>query len=295
MVTRVALTFVVAASIGCSTVLGIEDVTYQPSTDGTVDSASSETTDGSDDSDAPASDTAPSCPDSGRGPTMVRLTKGTGSYCIDTTEVTQEQYVAFEADKTMKTVADRCKGATYAPLDHSVDHPGSDYPRANVNWCEAYSFCAWAGKRLCGAIGGGADSLGSVTGEWAFACTGPTGNDYPYGKLLDETRCAVGKGTYDDSGVVSCDVAMDFSRVGSHPTCVGPEAPFSQILDLSGNVAEWVNACGLDGGIEKCAVRGGNIYDCGPGAGCLGEGAYVPFNAAAADRLPAAGIRCCAD
>src|SRR6185437_7737843 len=125
---------------------------------------------------------------------MVTVTSPSGvSYRIDNTEVTQASYSLFLASHpqpdpsssacSWKTtfepgkepsqtlgVDGRCakKQATF------FDPPtkGSD-PVVCVDWCDAQAYCAWAGKRLCGAIGGGpATTYGDPNeSQWYNACS----------------------------------------------------------------------------------------------------------------------------
>ena len=95
-----------------------------------------------------------------KGGPMVRIVSAIGSaYCIDSTEVTQSQYSAFLTG-TRESVSDPppecrsntdlvpCAGAGYEPATRG------NYPVTCIDWCDAWSFCHWAGKRLCGAIAG---------------------------------------------------------------------------------------------------------------------------------------------
>jgi hypothetical protein len=37
-----------------------------------------------------------------------------------------------------------------------------NFPITNVDWCDAYAYCAGIGKRLCGKIGGGTLDQGGL-------------------------------------------------------------------------------------------------------------------------------------
>jgi sulfatase modifying factor 1 len=190
------------------------------------------------------------------GPTMVRVRSGAGSYCIDTTEVTFSQYRLF--------LAALAGGATLtqpAACAFNTDAGTGDFnpdkltPVTNVNWCDAYAFCAWAGKRLCGKIGGGSlasTSIGDPTmSQWMRACTiAPDGGAqaYPYGNTASTTAC---NGAERDAGAVV--------EVGSLPMCVGG---VPGLFDMSGNVDEWDDGCdGTLGTGDCCDTRGGGFHD----------------------------------
>lgn len=128
--------------------------------------------------DGPTSD-APSnaCPGSG-GPTPVRI----GASCIDSTEVTNAQYAAFLA-------AVGNTPAQSAPCTGNTSFvPAAGWPAASgtasvveIDWCDAFAFCAWAQKKLCtgstwkaactGAFAGVVD-MGGGRAEWVDDCTG---------------------------------------------------------------------------------------------------------------------------
>ena len=180
-----------------------------------------------------------------RGPTMVAV----GSYYVDSTEVTSAQYQDFLSAKAGDTSGQPsvCTWNTsYAPAAGA--NPPTD-PVTSVNWCDAVAFCAWAGKHLCGAIGGGS-LAGSVTdptrGQWILACGGPNGADEPNPTAV----CNASQGT------------GDLAPVASYTGCEG----FSTgLFDLSGNAAEWIDSCegpGTDGGAtDTCYLLGGSFYD----------------------------------
>src|SRR5271155_845872 len=94
----------------------------------------------------------PSCPSD-----MVEIPNGTTSYCIDRLEVTNQAYAEFLADvdaAAPQQPPGKCEwNADYAPAA-AVD-AGADLPVLGVDWCDAYAYCAWANKRLCGAMDGG--------------------------------------------------------------------------------------------------------------------------------------------
>jgi formylglycine-generating enzyme len=248
---------------------------------------------------APPSDAAPSdetgsksCP-KGRGPEMLNL----GAFCIDTTEVTQAQYKAFldEKGSDPNGQPQRCSSwnASYQPLGSCNFNPSAraNYPVAGVDWCDAFAFCAWAGKRMCGKIGGGKLPGGGVNpsagkdpmqSQWAYACTkgGDGQHKYAYGNTYNASAC-----TTPGSG------RSQPTEVGSQSQCVGG---FPGLFDMIGNVSEWEDNCDDDNAInpakDRCYHRGGNIafgpYDCFELE--VDERSHV-------DPDCEWGIRCCAD
>jgi sulfatase modifying factor 1 len=142
--------------------------------------------------------------DTGRGGPMRRIpVSGGGSMCIDKTEVTVGQYQQFlEAeDKPSLPPSDpaaaRCaKKTTHAATCFKEPCRGvaCDMPQPCVDQCDAKVFCAWAGKRLCGAMGPDplgidrANLLDPAKNQWRNACS-PHGLGWPYGADYDGQAC----------------------------------------------------------------------------------------------------------
>lgn len=229
------------------------------------------------------------------GPSMIVVPSlnPSGSYCIDSTEVTQAQYKAFlDANVAPSTQPSFCASNTsfYPDLvqnecaSHPFDPTGAPtMPAACVDWCDAYAFCAWAGKRLCGEIGHDAGPLdpqlinAAVHSQWFNACSQEGKLVYPYGNAYDASAC---NGADQPVRVVV--------PVATMPGCVGG---YPGIFDMSGNVSEWESSC-TDAAADaaECNVRGGSTSELSAQLAC----GQVNFagRAVAAFNL---GIRCCAD
>jgi formylglycine-generating enzyme len=204
------------------------------------------------------------------GPRMIQA----DGYCIDSTEVTVAQYMQFVADAgpagnfgqipvcawnagfgpdTAGTIDSRCTPANVDPSTRA------DYPMTCVNWCEAVAYCEWAGKRLCGAIGGGSVPYGSAdTGsQWFLACASTQGDEYP-NDSNDGGSCQLKKSGTAPVGTVGCN--------GSYPG----------LSDMVGNVEEWTDSCDTsgqtpDGGgtsFDQCHELGDEFENFFGGAGC---------------------------
>jgi formylglycine-generating enzyme required for sulfatase activity len=91
----------------------------------------------------------------------------------------------------------------------------NDYPVVYVGWGDADAYCKWAGRRL------------PTEAEWEYSARGdfPSMNTYPWGDQTPNSTYA----NYNYSG--------DTMRVGSFPLGASPFG----ILDMAGNVAEWVH------------------------------------------------------
>ncbi len=231
---------------------------------------------------------ADGCPDgeasSGMGPEMVRLPQG---FCIDTTEVTRAQYDAWLA--TSPSVAGQPSACSEnQDFDPGCDS-GDDQPVVCVDWCDARAYCEAAGKRLCGRIGDGGgyafDAYADATvSEWHAACTSGGAYDYPYGDTLDTQIC---RGADADDYTT-----WGFVDVGTLSGCHSPDAPYSAVYDLSGNAAEWDNACDGDEPDSPCRIRGGSFEFNDVGLRCsMAENLRWPRMR----RVVSVGFRCCAD
>jgi formylglycine-generating enzyme required for sulfatase activity len=239
---------------------------------------------------------APPSPDGGctyaHPPTMVRLSSG----CIDSTEVSRAQYEDFVAASptTPKHDGPCAWNLTYQPdKGYIIANTKPSDPIRGVDWCDARDYCAWAGKRLCGKVGGGSLTFDGYVAdrkqsEWYMACSQQGKNrSYPYGTDLDDTYkagyCNIG---YADAGQHAQ------TPVGSLPQCTIPDAG---VYDMIGNVMEWIDACEStsDAGADRCRTNGG-VWRFGDYATC-------DFNATTTDRERSTqndwsvGFRCCAN
>jgi formylglycine-generating enzyme required for sulfatase activity len=225
---------------------------------------------------------------------MALLTTSTGqSYCIDETEVTVRDYAAFLATKPSPTLAPPGVCAfkqSFAP-DGDFPPPGSsERPVTLVDWCDAAAYCAFAGKHLCGKLGGGSNAYADFAkpvDEWYFACTAGGKTTLPYGNVFDPSAC-VGVDFDGTSGFQpSSDTPHD---VGQAVRCHSSLAPFDALRDLAGNVAEWEDSCNSMGGsADYCHVRGDSYR----------QGNESTMSCASAPRMTRSyragyiGFRCC--
>ncbi|RYE92466.1 MAG: hypothetical protein EOO75_06645, partial [Myxococcales bacterium] len=212
-----------------------------------------------------------------------------GSYCIDSTEVTQSQYAAFLASKPQVGAHGdswcQANNHGYEPKVQDDTGQGSclpgavdptkkgDWPMVCVDWCDAHAYCAWAGKRLCGSRQGGAmkltDDPASLQSQWNYACTNGGTTKYTYGNELDTTSCP--SATLGST-----------SEIGG---CHGIGNPFSTIMGLTGNANEWEDNCDDAPIARHCAIRFNNGN----------KPCAVIGDATASESSTGTGFRCCAD
>ncbi len=240
------------------------------------------------------------CPEAAPGPSMVMIDTVDGTdYCIDTTEVTQAQYAEFLGDSgtahveppaecSWNTTVEpnaalgTCTEETYDPVTMA------DRPVVCVDWCDAYAYCDWAGKRLCGHVDGGPldrtlDGLNHQLSQWFNACSDSGEYTFPYGSDFDLDACNAWDGAYDET-----------VPVASMADCHG-SGRLADVFDLSGNVSEWEDACDDQSGAgDYCPMRGGSFHGgTGSGSADCGSGMEsVPRNNSGNFSI---GFRCCAD
>jgi formylglycine-generating enzyme len=219
----------------------------------TVDDAPIATDTAKPDTTPPSDAPAFTCPSGTKGPTMVNV----GGFCIDSTEVTTAQYGAFLVTKGTDVSGQPAEcswNTSYTPL--FWPQTGLEtHPVMGVDWCDAKAYCAWAGKRLCGQIGGGATPFATpasaTASQWYAACSMRGGKTYPYGASYVAAACQ--DGTIKPPRTVPA---------GTKLSCDGG---YSGVFDMSGEIQEWEDSCnGTAGTSALCHVRGGMIYDSTP-------------------------------
>jgi formylglycine-generating enzyme required for sulfatase activity len=229
------------------------------------------------------------------GPALVRVPAPEGSdeasYCIDATEVTVADYVEFvAAGVSTADQSSQCEWNTsYLPPAGWPPPPGWErYPVTFADFCDARAYCAWAGKRLCGRIGGGPNAFDDFEdprrSQWFNACSAGGERSYPYGNVYDEGACK--KANIEAGGVVP---------VGSKATC---EGAYRGLFDLSGNADEWEDSCRETGGrIDLCRLRGNGDFGYTEVPGFeMGAAEFAcSYGGKSGSPETSAGIRCCSD
>ncbi len=202
-------------------------------------------------------------------------------YTIDALEVSHGQYaqmLAVDFDTAVLPAGCEWKQG-FLPAGWTTEQ-AADEPVVGVDWCDAMVFCTWAGKSLCGAVGGGpadwANGTDAMGDAWYRSCSNGGAIDYPYGDTFEPMACN-GSEAMIDSLVVA----------GTIATC---EGGLPGLFDMSGNVWEWTNTCAEAGGdgATMCRRRGGSFHSEADALRC-----GVKSERQRAERDDAVGFRCC--
>ncbi len=175
-----------------------------------------------------------------------------GGQCIDSTEVTNADYAAFVAANVPTTgQPSYCSWNTsYTPSSGWPATGKDNYPVVYVDWCDAYAYCKWAGKRLCGDVGGGPSAYAqynSASSQWFNACSLAGLYPYPYGATYDPSAC-----NGQDYGAKAALPVKQASKC---------EGAWTGVYDMSGNVWEWEDSCqSTSGAKDQCRLRGGSYW-----------------------------------
>ena len=146
-------------------------------------------------------------------------------------------------------------------------------------------YCAWAGRRLCGAIGGATITIDEfqdpAKAEWTFACTKGGTRAYPYGNVYSATAC---NGADFDAGAPLA--------VGTLKTC---EGGYAGLFDMSGNAHEWLATCDVPvDGVQDtapCAIANSSWEQPIGDMACN----QIDTGSLRSDTSEDLGVRCCSD
>lgn len=151
-------------------------------------------------------------------------------FVMETTEVTFAQYVAFLNTRGANTHLNGCSGfpcietrnenadavITFDSANYNIVETLAEHPVYGVTWYGAREYCEAIGRRL------------PTEAEWERAARGDDGRIYPWGNVWDNALAKTNRPEDTPPGTFP---------VASYP---GGASPYG-VLDLAGNVAEWVS------------------------------------------------------
>lgn len=157
-----------------------------------------------------------------------------GEYCPDVEQVCEKwldppgtKYAQFRCATYRKPAL--CKGerrhARYCIDRTERREEQSELPKSFVSFDSAKKLCAASGARVC------------TESEWQFACEGEEMRPYPYGFERDSSACNV---DHTEKLMTHGRLADHRRPVAENPRC---RSPFG-VMDMSGNLEEWVAADG---------------------------------------------------
>jgi formylglycine-generating enzyme required for sulfatase activity len=237
------------------------------------------------------------------------LTLG-GAYCIDPYEVIKKDYNDFwTANPTLgANLPASCAFKTsytpsndWPPVLTQGGYNGGE-PVHYVDWCDAYAYCAWRGKRLCGAIAGGSIAQASIADRdqdaWYNACSAEGANTWPYGSTYNDCACNGADAWMRANGCPSQTFVIPDGGTNGHvlplrdfggtytTMCQGGAAG---LYMMSGDVAEWEDSCDASAGAnDNCQIRGGDFTSTQSGLRCDANA-----TATRSTRAESIGFRCC--
>ena len=202
---------------------------------------------------------------------------------------------AFEIDKPLVSQAAYALCAEEGLCTHRDSQGGGDFPATMVTWQDAFTYCKFAGKRLC------------TDTEWEVAATGGNGQQiFPWGNSAP---------THELAGFITPEKEeMELDDKPKGARFAGPFGRSDLPLNLSpfrahqmvGNVWQWTMPSDRAGQAQLCTV--GMVP---PGTASVGTLAPVrggssrtvrmklvatrPESKDAALRFPDVGFRCCRD
>jgi len=212
------------------------------------------------------------CPPAPKDP-VGRMVK-VGSFEIDATEVTREQYAEFlNAGVSFPDDLDCVWNNSREPSCEWTAGLFYDLPANCINWCNARDYCEWVGKRLCSG-----DMNDPDADEWYIACSDNGAKKYPYGNEYRADYCN----------------GYDFGTLGPEapahlPDC---EGGVGGLYDMSGNLIEWTGICRGDGAEAFCVLRGGGFNNDAEVLSCGYDFGRDNLRSVSNELI---GFRCCRD
>lgn len=240
-----------------------------------------------------------------KGSAMVRIPMPGGQdFCIDQRAATQAEFAEFvEAVRPTQKMPTPPEGHVMAklcaewidpvtPASKYDEFPScgkyydpvsfADKPMRCMDWCAAYAFCAWSGKRLCGNHGAPiAEDLTTDGSELGFVCSNG------------------GKDAYQFDPSARPDCAADSHSLDQRfppADCVGHGTPFDQVSSVTGWLPIYT---------DECLMYAAEVPPTGPvySPACRKFGGIGPTGVRACThasamprRYPADyGVRCCSD
>ena len=225
------------------------------------------------------------------------------AFWMDKTEVTNAQFCIFLNEKGNQSTNGiqwfepgyGHRGVVYGYIEEidgvfKPEEGYENYPVIEVSWYGAQAYCEWVGGRL------------PTEAEWEYAAKGPMSYIYPWGNTFDGRLLNYRDNSFDfdnhGKDTSFSDNNPVWAEIGGYPG----GASWCGVLDLAGNVHEWVydwyapdyysvspssNPHGPESGSYKIC-RGGSWYDPSWHVRCSYRKVLSPSSA----RIHWVGFRC---